>query len=156
MKNYVTIFTGVLLLFFMLSTYTSAESKMRWPDSVNQLVVNAKKSIKTIDINQFKAALDTQDFDMIIDVREPGAYATSHVPEAINIPRGVIEFKIWPYIGFPQKTQTNKKIILYCASGSRCSLAAKSLQDLGLTNVSAVDMKFKDWIKAGYPNEGDE
>jgi rhodanese-related sulfurtransferase len=40
---------------------------------------------------------------------------------------------------------------LYCATGGRCALAAKSLQDLGLNNIVSVDMKFEDWAKAGYP-----
>jgi rhodanese-related sulfurtransferase len=45
----------------------------------------------------------------------------------------------------------NKKVSLYCRTGGRCTLAAKSLQDLGLTNVTAVVMLFEDWQKAGYP-----
>ena len=40
---------------------------------------------------------------------------------------------------------------LYCATGGRCALAAKSLQDLGFTNATSVDMRFDDWVKAGYP-----
>jgi rhodanese-related sulfurtransferase len=43
------------------------------------------------------------------------------------------------------------KITLYCGSGVRCILAAKSLRDLGFTNVVAVDMRLADWAKAGYP-----
>jgi rhodanese-related sulfurtransferase len=38
-----------------------------------------------------------------------------------------------------------------CRTGGRCALAAKSLQDLDLTDVTAVDMKIDDWAKAGYP-----
>ena len=45
----------------------------------------------------------------------------------------------------------SKKITLYCASGARCALAMKSLQDLGLSNVTAADMRIEDWTKAGYP-----
>ena len=45
----------------------------------------------------------------------------------------------------------NKQIYLYCKTGGRCTLAAKTLQDLGFTNVTAVVMLFEDWKKAGYP-----
>jgi len=45
----------------------------------------------------------------------------------------------------------SKKMTLYCATGGRCALATKSLQDLGFTNVTSVDMRFADWVKAGYP-----
>jgi rhodanese-related sulfurtransferase len=40
---------------------------------------------------------------------------------------------------------------LYCGSGARCALATKSLQDLGFSNVTAVDMRIEDWITARYP-----
>ena len=40
---------------------------------------------------------------------------------------------------------------LYCGSGTRCVLAAKSLQDLGFSNVTAADMRIDDWRRAGYP-----
>jgi rhodanese-related sulfurtransferase len=40
---------------------------------------------------------------------------------------------------------------LYCGSGMRCILAAKSLQDLGFSNVTAADMRIADWAKAGFP-----
>ena len=38
-----------------------------------------------------------------------------------------------------------------CATGGRCALATQSLQNLGFTNATSVDMRFDDWVKAGYP-----
>jgi rhodanese-related sulfurtransferase len=63
----------------------------------------------------------------------------------------MIEFNIWTHVGYPDKTDMGKKLTLYCRSGGRCALRANSLQDLGLTNVTAVDMKIDDWAKAGCP-----
>ena len=88
---------------------------------------------------------------MIIDVRKPKAYATGHVPGAINIPRGVIDFKIWKHVGFPEKIDYDKKMYLYCTKGGRCTLATKSLQDLGFKSVTAARIKLKEWQKAGHP-----
>jgi rhodanese-related sulfurtransferase len=121
------------------------------PPAVSQLVATAKAQIKTIDMATFKAALDKDAVGLLIDVREPGEYADRFIPGAINLPRGVIELKIWPYVGFPDKTDMSKKITLYCGSGTRCILAAKSLQDLGFSDVTAVDMRLDEWAKAGYP-----
>ena len=73
------------------------------------------------------------------------------VPGAVNVPRGAIEFRFWKLVGFPDNTRMNTKMTLYCATGGRCALAAKSLQDLGFTNATSVDMLFNDWVKAGYP-----
>ncbi len=156
MRSYIEFLLMLFIAGSLFSGMAAAETKKAFPDSVYQLLANAKKTIKSIDMEQFKIALDKHDFDMIIDVREPGEFAAGYIPGAINIPRGVIEFKIWPYVGFPQQTDTSKKLILYCKTSGRCSLAAKSLQDLGFTNVMAVNMKFVDWLKAGYPIEKNE
>jgi rhodanese-related sulfurtransferase len=121
------------------------------PDSVTQLVAETKQVIETVNMEEFKNNLDSKSYDMIIDVREPAEYAAGHIPGAINIPRGVIEFKIWKHVGFPDNTNTGMKTYLYCKSGGRCALATRSLKDLGFTNVIAVDMKFKAWRDAGYP-----
>lgn len=122
-----------------------------YPPAVTDLVAAARSKLKTIDAKTFKATLDSKSAGLIIDVREPAEYAEGHVPGAINLPRGQIEFKIWPHLGYPEKLDTRKKITVYCGTGSRSILAAKSLQDLKLANVSAVDMKFEEWTKARYP-----
>lgn len=122
-----------------------------YPPSVKELVATTKKQIKTMDMAAFKAAFDKKSAGLIVDVREPGEFADGFVPGAVNVPRGLIEFTIWEHIGFPDKTDMNKQVTLYCRTGGRCALAAKSLQDLGLTNVTAVDMLFENWLKAGYP-----
>jgi rhodanese-related sulfurtransferase len=122
-----------------------------YPPSVTDLVAKTKAQIRTIDMATFKSALDSRDLGLIIDVREPEEYAGGHISGAINIPRGQIEFKIWSHVGFPDKVDMRKKMTLYCGSGARCVLAAKSLQDLDFSNVTAVDMRIEDWEKAGYP-----
>jgi rhodanese-related sulfurtransferase len=122
-----------------------------YPRVVNELIASARAQIKTIDVAAFKSALDRNDAGLIIDVREPAEYAGGHVPAAINIPRGLIELRIWPHVGYPGNADMGRKMTLYCGSGVRCILAAKSLQDLGFGNVTAVDMRIEDWANAGYP-----
>lgn len=120
------------------------------PPGFKQLVAAAKSQIKTIDMETFKAKLDKNEVGLLIDVREPGEYAEGHVAGAINVPRGLIELKIWPLVGFPDKTDMNKQLTLYCGTGARCVLATKSLQDLGFTNATAVTMTLIDWEVAGH------
>jgi rhodanese-related sulfurtransferase len=121
-----------------------------YPPSVKELVATTKKQIKTMDMAAFKAALDKKSAGLIVDVRSRANHRWVR-PGAINVPRGLIEFTIWEHVGVPDKTDMNKQISLYCKTGGRCALAAKSLKDLGLTNVTAVDMVFENWVKAGYP-----
>lgn len=122
-----------------------------YPPSVGQMVAATKKQIKTIKMDEFKAMLDRKDVGLLIDVRQELEFDDGHVPGAVNVPRGLIEFRIWKLVGFPDKTDPNTRMTLYCLTGARCALAAKSLQDLGFTNVTSVDMKFEDWVKAGHP-----
>lgn len=146
MKHFIV--TGVLLSFFVTLPALAQEP---YPKSVTEMVDRAKAKVTRIDMKEFKQVLDSKKDITVIDVRERSEYADGHVPGAINLPRGVIEFKIWPYVGYPEKTDMNKRIYLYCKTGGRVSLAAKSLQDLGFTNLIVVDMQFADWQAAGYP-----
>ena len=142
--------TSVLLILLGLLLPGLAVAQ-NYPLSVSELVARTKAQIKTIDMVTFKSALDKSDLGLIVDVREPGEYVDGHIPGAINIPRGQIEFRIWPHVGFPDNTDMSKRITLYCASGARCTLATKSLQDLGFSDVTAADMRVEDWVRAGHP-----
>ncbi|MBK7080131.1 MAG: hypothetical protein IPO82_12490 [Betaproteobacteria bacterium] len=122
-----------------------------YPATINQLVARTKSQIKTVKMPEFKAAFDRKDTGLLIDVRNENEFEDGFVPGAVNVPRGLIEFRIWKLVGFPDKTDMNKKMTLYCATGGRCALATKTLMELGFTNVTSVDMLFADWVKAGYP-----
>jgi rhodanese-related sulfurtransferase len=123
------------------------------PDVATDLVVEARKSVSLADMSTFKQTLDQKRYDLLIDLREPSEYATGHIFGAINIPRGLIEFMIWKYVGFPDATDMEKRIYVYCNSGGRASLSGKSLGELGFTNVTVVDMKLTDWVEGGHPIE---
>ena len=149
MKARTSMFTAMLVAASLfMPGYALAQN---YPDSVKQLVSAAKKQIKTINMEQFKALLDKKEAGLIIDVRQEDEYADGFVPGAVNVPRGLVEFRIWKLVGFPDKTDMNKQMTLYCLTGGRCALAAKSLQDLGFTNVTSVDMMWENWVKAGHP-----
>jgi len=126
----------------------AAESQ---PAAVTELVATARQEVTRIDMATFRKVGEAPGQALVIDVREPDEYAAGHIPGAINIPRGVIEFHIWPFIGPPEHPNLATGLYLYCGWGSRSVLAARSLQQLGLTRVVAVDMRLADWVAAGYP-----
>jgi len=66
-------------------------------------------------------------------VREPSEHIDKSIPGAINIPRGLLEFKVTAHT-----TDANHPIMIHCAAGGRAVLAAKSLVDMGFTNVGAI------------------
>lgn len=147
------LFTALLLagVVTLVAAQTAPAPAPTYPPTVNQLVAATKAQVKTIKMPEFKAAFDRKDLGLIVDVRNENEFADGYIPGAVNVPRGLIEFRIWKLVGFPDKTDMNAKMTLYCATGGRCALATKSLQDLGFTNVTSADMKFDDWLKAGYP-----
>lgn len=121
------------------------------PPPVAQKVQAAQKQVKTIGIEDYRKVVEIPGGTLIVDVREPQEYAAGHVPGAVNIPRGVIEFKIWNHVGYPVNTQMDQPITLQCQSGNRASLAAQALTELGFTHTSAVVMSLDEWQKAGHP-----
>ena len=134
-----------LLVVFALSPASIAA---QYPQVLADYVAAAKKATPAASLEQFKAAIDAPGI-LIVDVREPDEYATGHVRNAINIPRGVIEFKIWEVVGYPDKIKMDQKMYLYCKSGGRCALAAKALRDLGFTEAYRTELKINEWVEAG-------
>jgi rhodanese-related sulfurtransferase len=143
--------TGIATTFLLAVFSTGIVLAAPVPEVVTRLVAETKARVTTIDMETFRKVVDTRAYDYIIDVREPDEYASGHIPGAINIPRGVIEFRIWALVGYPDSMNTGMRIYTYCKTGGRCALAARSLQDLGFTAVTAVDMKLADWVDAGHP-----
>ena len=139
--------TQLLVLLVVFTTPLTATAGKQ-PQVLVDTVAAARKATPVVTLDQFKAAINNPAI-WIIDVREPGEFSGGHVPSAINIPRGVIEFKIWQKVGYPDKTRMHQKMYLYCKAGSRCALATKSLRDLGFTEVYRTDIKLKEWVEAG-------
>ncbi len=122
-----------------------------FPPVVKQKVETAQKQVKTIGMEDYRKLVENPGAALIVDVREPHEYAAGHIPGVINIPRGLLESKIWSHVGFPPNGEMDRPLILQCQSGSRASLAAQSLQGLGFTQTTAVVMNLEDWQKAGHP-----
>ena len=72
-----------------------------YPDSVKAYVGSVKKQIKTINMEQFRALVDKKASGLIVDVRQENEFEDGFVPGAVNVPRGLIEFRIWKLVGFP-------------------------------------------------------
>jgi len=87
---------------------------------------------------------------LIVDVRDaPEVAASGKAAGAVNVSRGMLEFRADPDSPYHDKNfSKDKAVILYCASGGRSALAGKTLRDLGYDKVYNVG-GFKDWVEAG-------
>ncbi len=109
-----------------------------------QLVAEAKAQIKEADVNN--AAERISAGAVVIDVREPAEFDAGCLPNAVNIPRGVLEFKTSDH---PALANKDAEILLYCKTGGRSALAALSLQRLGYAKPVSVAGGFEAWVNAG-------
>ena len=90
---------------------------------------------------------------LLIDIREPAEFGRGHLPGAVLVPRGLLEFEILPAIqraGFGDMPE-DCDIVLYCGTGGRSALAAKSLDDMGFRNVRSMDGGIVAWAEAKLP-----
>jgi molybdopterin/thiamine biosynthesis adenylyltransferase/rhodanese-related sulfurtransferase len=100
---------------------------------------------KTVEIDV--ATLDhelTNGKPALIDVREPDENAQGMIPGTVHIPRGYLELRIERAV--PDRAAP---VVVYCASGTRSVLAARSLAELGYTNVRSLAGGFTGWKRAG-------
>lgn len=124
-----------------------APSQPAWMSTpVKEMVDKARGAMKQVPLEEFKGAFDRKEDAVILDVRNPDEYAAAHIPGAVNIARGLLEFNIWTVV-----PDTNKKVYVYCRTGGRAALATKQLNELGYKNAVAVREGIRDWVKAGYP-----
>jgi rhodanese-related sulfurtransferase len=86
---------------------------------------------------------------LVVDVRDaPEVAASSKIAGAVNVSRGMLEFRADPESPYHDKNfDKGKTVILYCASGGRSALAGKLLKDMGYDKVYNVG-GFKDWTGA--------
>ncbi len=86
---------------------------------------------------------------LVLDVRDAGEVAAGKVPGAVNVSRGMLEFRADPASPYHDKRFDNAKdVIVYCASGGRSSLSGKVLQEMGYPKVHNLG-GFKDWVEGG-------
>ncbi|MDH5277167.1 MAG: rhodanese-like domain-containing protein [Gammaproteobacteria bacterium] len=92
----------------------------------------------------------------IVDVREPDEFADGHIPGAVNIPRGLLEFEVDGHPAVANRTaealsHRELPVVLYCLSGGRSALAAEALQRLGFVAPVSLAGGILGWADAGHP-----
>ena len=122
------------------------------------LVDEAMAQVTTHSVDQVRQRLDDPALQLvdIRDARELEREGT--VPGVINAPRGMLEFWVDPDSPYhkPVFGDAGKQYVLFCGGGWRSALAAKALQDMGMTNVAHIDGGFTEWAKQGAPVESYE
>lgn len=109
------------------------------------LVAAAKQHIREVSLEEGKTLLHSA---QVLDVREPAEFVAGKLPNAINIPRGVLEFQIGNHPALQ-----NADILVYCLSGGRSALAVEALHKLGYTRAVSLAGGYKAWTESGLPTQ---
>ncbi|MEI8028961.1 MAG: rhodanese-like domain-containing protein [Comamonadaceae bacterium] len=119
-----------------------------------QLVAEAMAEVKTYSVAEVLARLHDPSV-RIVDIRDVRELVDGTVVGAFHAPRGMLEFWVDPASPYhkPLFADETKEFILFCGAGWRSALAAKALQDMGMTNVAHIDGGYAGWVKAGAPTE---
>lgn len=122
--------------------------------SVQDLVTTAKSRIREITAVELRALQDAG--APVVDVREPDEFADGHLPGAVNIPRGLLEFEVdgHPAVNYATAealSHRERPVVLYCLSGGRSALAAEALKRLGFTSPVSLAGGILHWADAGHP-----
>ncbi|NQT76709.1 MAG: rhodanese-like domain-containing protein [Bacteroidetes bacterium] len=136
MKTY-KLFVLVILILIMGSCGSKKDNTY---DNVAQMVEDAEAGITKITVNELKAILDHSGEYKIIDCREEDEFFEGHIPGAINIPRGVLEFS-------SKISNRREAMYVYSQTVDRASLACQALLLLKYNKVYLIDGGWEEWNK---------
>lgn len=139
--------TFMMLLAMLALVMNGCNQKTLAPMNTKDFVSEVSDKISHHTADETKGLFDEGNY-LFVDCRDKFEFKKGHIPGAMNISRGLMEWQIDKKI--PKKEQ---KIVMYCKSGGRSNLAAYAIQRMGYKNVTHLDGGIDAWIKAGHPVE---
>jgi len=146
MKTSLRIF--VIFAAMALSCSFSLQARELSVEQVKQNVTNlhnaAIKGLATVSVKDFKKIIASDSEFVLLDVRSEAEFNAAHLPGALNVERGRIEWIVPNII-----KNTDRTIYVYCQDGRRSGFAAERLIEMGYTNTVNIEDGFAGWVKAG-------
>ena len=124
---------------------------------IKELCAEAEAVVETWTVDQARGHLEDEDvvFVDIRDIRE--LWREGAIPGAVHAPRGMLEFWVDPESPYARDVfQSGKRFMFFCAGGLRSALAAKSVQEMGLSPVCHMAGGYSAWKQVDYPTEAKE
>ncbi len=124
---------------------------------IKELCAEAETVVETWTVDEARNHLEDEDvvFVDIRDIRE--LWREGAIPGAVHAPRGMLEFWVDPESPYARDVfQSGKRFKFFCAGGLRSALAAKSVQEMGLSPVCHMAGGYSAWKKIDYPTEAKE
>ena len=121
---------------------------------IKELCAEAEAVVETWTVDEAREHLEDEEvvFVDIRDIRE--LWREGAIPGAVHAPRGMLEFWVDPQSPYARDVfQSGKRFMFFCAGGLRSALAAKSVQEMGLSPVCHMAGGYSAWKKIDYPTE---
>lgn len=113
--------------------------------SGQDLLKQARAAAEALKPEDVKRIADSEKVTLV-DVREADEWRRGHLPDAVHVARGYLEFQAESKV--PDK---EAPLIVYCAGGNRSAFASETLKQMGYTNVRHMSGGFTGWRDAGLP-----
>ena len=122
--------------------------------SSRDLVDEAMEEVRTYTVAEVLPRLNDPK-TLWVDIRDIRELAHGAVVGAFHAPRGMLEFWVDPASPYYKAIfgDETTEYILFCGAGWRSALTAKTLQDMGMSNVAHIDGGYTEWVKQGAPTE---
>jgi rhodanese-related sulfurtransferase len=123
--------------------------------SIGEVLAEARGRLKRLAPRQAYDAV--QAGALLVDIRPQAQRAAEgQVPGALVVERNVLEWRLDPASDarLPEAGDYGRQVIVICSEGYASSLAAASLQDLGLANATDLAGGFHAWAESGLPVAG--
>jgi rhodanese-related sulfurtransferase len=113
------------------------------------MLAEANAVIETVSVQDLPYHLEDPDV-VLVDVRDSVERESDGViPGSVHVPRGLLEFQADPECpAHVSEMQPQRRIILYCGTGGRSALAAKTLLDMGYSEVASLAGGYEAWRTA--------
>ena len=111
-----------------------------------QIMEEARRDIPEQSASEVQSRLGRETGTLVLDVREKDEFREGHLETAVSIPRGFLEMQIEEVV--PDKSTA---VVAYCAGGTRSLIAARTMREMGYTNVTSMAGGFTGWKNAGLP-----
>jgi rhodanese-related sulfurtransferase len=113
------------------------------------MLAEANAVIETVSVPDLAYHLEDDD-TLLVDVRDQAERERDGaIPDSVHVSRGLLEFKADPESPlYEPALRPERHIILYCGTGGRSALAAKTLHDMGFSDVASLAGGYAAWRKA--------
>lgn len=114
-----------------------------------KMLAEANAVIETVSVQDLPYHLEDTEA-LLVDVRETVEIENEGmIPGAVHVPRGLLEFQADPDSPvYNSALRPEQRLILYCGTGGRSALAAKTLHDMGYADVASLAGGFAAWRSA--------